>query len=287
MIEREKGARPRQYSFALLAFLLVVTAFPHSALADTPKAITSSVCFQSATSVCLANGKVQLALSQPATITSGGGQIVPPPVTIQLDSNGMVPAGAVIWASDQLTPRGTGYTVTITQSNGLVVSKPGVWVIQGIAPIDISQIAPSAPAVSYPPVVTAAGPVVIGDCSTWATNVTLSSFPCLGGAVTLSLETPAPTDSGTFQWEPKNPLVLKRIACSTDVGSASVNLEVRTESAPNSTGTAVLSVPLTCVPTTATTTTFATASIPAQSPVALLITGVSGNPGIVRVNAQY
>lgn len=107
------------------------------------------------------------------------------------------------------------------------------------------------------------------------------------GAVTMDLENPTPVDAGKFNWEPKNGLNLTRISCSVDSGSVSVNLDIRTEAAPNSPGTQVLSVPLVCTPTTGATTAITFPAVPPQSPVALLITSTVGSPGIVRVHAEY
>ena len=270
---------------ARLACLLLL--FAAALRADTPKSVTSTQCFQDAQGNCLANGYMTLTLSTPAVVASGGGQVVPRVVTVTLDSTGNVAAGQVMWANDQLNPKGTGYAVVIYNSAGTVVSRPGTWVIQGNAPIDLAQEQPTTTTIAYPAVVSGTQPIVIGDCSTWASLYTLASFPCLGGAINFDLQSPQTTDSGTFQWEPKNQLKLSRLSCSCDVGTVSINLDIRTESAPNTTGTLVLSSPLVCTPTTGVTTTFAVPIVPGSSPVALIIAATSGNPGVVRVNAQY
>lgn len=108
------------------------------------------------------------------------------------------------------------------------------------------------------------------------------------GAVSMDLEFPSTADTGKFQWKPKNNLTLTRVSCDTDQGSAQINFELRSEASPNSSGTAVLSAPLTCGSnTTASTTSFAVSSVPGLTPVALSIVGVSGSPLIVRVHAEY
>lgn len=107
------------------------------------------------------------------------------------------------------------------------------------------------------------------------------------GSVTMNLENPTPVDAGKFQWQPKNGLKLTSISCSVDSGTVSINLEVRSAAAPNSSGQQVLSTPLTCPSTTSSSTSFQTASVPGFSPVALIITASSGSPGVVRVYANY
>lgn len=107
------------------------------------------------------------------------------------------------------------------------------------------------------------------------------------GSISLDLEVPATTDSGNFQFEPKNVINIKRIACSVDSGTVSINLNIRTEASPNTSGTNVLSTPLTCTPTTGVTTTFLNPVVPVTSPVAMIITATSGSPGVVRLFVDY
>lgn len=107
------------------------------------------------------------------------------------------------------------------------------------------------------------------------------------GTVNINLENPTPADTGKFQWKPKNGLTLTRISCSVDGGTVSVNLEIRTESTPNSPGTLVLSTPLVCPSFTADTIIFANAHVSSSSPVALAVSTTTGSPGIVRIHAEY
>jgi len=109
------------------------------------------------------------------------------------------------------------------------------------------------------------------------------------GAVDLNLENPTPADAGKFQWEPKNALTITRIFCATDPGnSVTINLDVRTESSSNNPAASqILTVPLQCTENGVSTTSFASDSVPAQSPVALLPLAISGTPGIVRVHVEY
>lgn len=117
-----------------------------------------------------------------------------------------------------------------------------------------------------------------------------SGFVCAPdnlGIVTMNLENPTPADAGKFQWKPKNPLTFTRITCSTDVGTATVSLEARSESLPNTTGTPVVIIPFVCTPTTTIVTAFTNPVVPTNSPVALIVWAINGTPGVVRVHAEY
>lgn len=107
------------------------------------------------------------------------------------------------------------------------------------------------------------------------------------GAVSMDLENPTAADAGKFQWKPKNALVLTRVSCDTDQGTVSVNFDLRTEAAPNTPGQQLLAASLSCNPSGAATTQFSASSVGGLAPVALLVTGTSGAPTIVRVYAEY
>jgi hypothetical protein len=92
----------------------------------------------------------------------------------------------------------------------------------------------------------------------------------------IALENPAVADSGKVQHKIHFGGAVTRISCDTDAGTASVNLEARTEAAPNSSGTSVLASPLVCAAATAFTNTFAAPTIAADAPIALAISAVSG-----------
>lgn len=114
----------------------------------TPKALASSIsspttagAFQDAIGNVLANGKIILDLSQPASAT-GGGEIVPRRVTITLDANGKVSASQVLWANDQLSPSGTTYSMLVFDSANNLVGGFGNISISGAVPIDLALITP-------------------------------------------------------------------------------------------------------------------------------------------------
>lgn len=117
-----------------------------------------------------------------------------------------------------------------------------------------------------------------------------SAFSVIGdghvaGDFTIAFENPDVTDSGKFQHKLDYNGAFARISCSTDTGTVSINFEVRTEAAPNSSGTQVLSTPLVCSASTAVSTTFQSATFAANSPLALV---VSSNVGasLLRVHVH-
>lgn len=104
------------------------------------------------------------------------------------------------------------------------------------------------------------------------------------------LESPLAADAGRFQFKLARAVTIARVSCNTGptAGDASINinLEIRSEAAPNSNGTSVLSTPLTCNSNgTASTTTILNPSVAANSPIAVMLSG-SGTPGLLRVYLQ-
>ena len=154
---------------------------------------------------------------------------------------------------------------------------------------------PQAPNVYVPANQLVPPPTCAGPLPNGTTLVLRYTFPFIGwtcgpdnlGAVSLDLENPTPADAGKFQWKPHSALTLTRVSCDTDQGTVSVNFDLRTEAAPNTPGTQVLSTPLICGPTGAASQTFSAASVAGLTPVALLVTGTNGAPTIVRIYAEY
>ena len=126
-----------------------------------------------------------------------------------------------------------------------------------------------------------------GICSDDSTNDATDCQLIGVGSVSMSLENPTPADSGKFQWKPRAPLVISRISCSTDIGSVDINFEVRAETTPNATGVNVATSSLTCNATAPSLIVFSSATVPSDSPVALIVTSVSSGPSIVRISLEY
>jgi hypothetical protein len=107
-----------------------------------------------------------------------------------------------------------------------------------------------------------------------------------GSTASMNLETPTTGDSGKFQFKFAAPVTVRRISCSTDSGTVTINLEQRSESTPNTSGTAVLGSGLVCDATSPSQTSFAAAVVAQEAPLALTISATSGNPGVVRIHVE-
>ena len=96
----------------------------------------------------------------------------------------------------------------------------------------------------------------------------------------------AGNDSAKVQltWSKTGGATLQRVWCSTDQGTLSINFDVRTEAAPDTPGTNILSSNLVCNSTTATANTFAVGVVPQYAPLNLQINAAAGSPGIVRLH---
>jgi hypothetical protein len=131
------------------------------------------------------------------------------------------------------------------------------------------------------------GNPVSGDCVKWTSGRTLGSTgtPCNSGTgFSMDIPSPALADSGVYQHKVARQYTIQRISCSTDVGTVSINFDIRNESSPNDPGNPVLSASLVCSSGTASTVTFANAVVFANSPVALIVTATNGTPSVVRVH---
>ena len=189
------------------------------------------------------------------------------------------------------TPTGTSYEVSYATASSRFKE---TWIVPtSVAPVTLSMVRSlSAPIPSLqipfpqnvpPPGCTATNmvPIWVIPPGQWSCgNANL-------GTVSMNLESPTAADSGKWQWKPKNSLLIKRVSCSTDQGSALVNLDVRSESSPNSAGPSVLFSALNCTPSGNSSTEIGTASVSALSPVALIVASVSGGPTVLRVFVEY
>lgn len=186
------------------------------------------------------------------------------------------------------SPSGSTYSVDYQSAT---VRFHEIWVIpQSATQVTLSQVRviwPQAPNVTIPAAQFAPPQ---GCISNLVLRWTIAGWICATdniGMVTLNLENPSTTDTGTFQWKPKNSLVLTRITCNTDQGSAAINFDLRTEASPNIPGAPVLQAALPCNSTGVFTTAFATSSIPGLTPAALDVVSVSGSPRVIRIHLEY
>ena len=105
--------------------------------------------FQDASGTAIANGSISFQLSAPAVVSATGQVVQNQTVTYSLDSTGNIAANSKLWGNDSLTPNGTFYIVSVATSNGAPVRGPENWVISGTSPVNLTNITPATPAVSY------------------------------------------------------------------------------------------------------------------------------------------
>lgn len=105
-------------------------------------------------------------------------------------------------------------------------------------------------------------------------------------AITKSITVFSPTtaDSNKIQWYWPGTTTLTRVACSTDSGTVTIQLDERAEATPNTAGTNSLTSSLVCDTDSQVTTSFSDATIAANVPHNLAISAVSGTPGVLRIN---
>lgn len=104
----------------------------------------------------------------------------------------------------------------------------------------------------------------------------------------VTLFDPSTGDSGRVQVMFDEAVTITRVACSVKGGtSATIQLDKRTASAPDSNGVAVMTAPLVCDGDQEATSAFVSPGIAARAPVALVISGVSGTPDTLRVFISY
>jgi hypothetical protein len=104
----------------------------------------------------------------------------------------------------------------------------------------------------------------------------------------LVLFDPVTGDSGRIQFKFPYAVTITKVTCNVKAStSATINLDKRAEGTPDTTGTSVLTSGLACITTGASTTTFSSASVAADTPVALTISAVSGTPDTLRVHVYY
>ena len=119
---------------------------------------------------------------------------------------------------------------------------------------------------------------------TWSVKLFSGATASIPASFSFDLPSPSVGDSALYEHKLQKSGKIVRVSCSTDQGTATINLDLRQESSPNSSGTQVLSSPLVCTSNTAIATSLANPVYAANSPIALLISGTSGTPSVVRVH---
>jgi hypothetical protein len=269
-----------------LAFVLFFLASPLLAQGPAKTTISDNVANLSGTPIL--NNSVTVILQQTMTTADGFVILLGTRTSVTLPSTGTF--SIALPPNLGSTPSGTSYiatwrTVTNTINETWIVPQSATPInllaVRALNPPTPSLLIPFPQNIPPPSCTGLTNPVPIWTGIEWRCG-----NPNLG-AVTMDLENPTAADTGRFQWKPKNSVNITRISCSVDIGSAQVNLDFRQESTPNTPGTQILSVPLTCTPSTGATTAIANAAVPGLSPVALLVVGTSGGVTVLRLHAEY
>lgn len=97
---------------------------------------------------------------------------------------------------------------------------------------------------------------------------------------------PTTADTNKIQFDYPQAVTIQEVHCSTDVGTATIQLDERVKTTPNTAGTNVLTSSLVCDTGDEATTSFSNAAIAADAPVNLQITATASTPTIVRIHVQ-
>ena len=116
-----------------------------------------------------------------------------------------------------------------------------------------------------------------------------AEVPSLQAPETISwaISDPATADSGNLQWLAAKGVTITQVDCSTDVGTVTIQLDERTKTTPNTSGTDVLTAPLVCDSDNETTTSFTNAVIADAALLSLDIDAVASSPTQVRIHVEY
>lgn len=125
---------------------------------------------------------------------------------------------------------------------------------------------------------------------------TLANLTSLGGKTfsnivahskSVTIKNPTTSETNLVQWEFPVAVTISEVSCSTDTGTATIQLDERARATPNTAGTNVMTTALTCDATNEATTSFTNAGIAADVPLNLQITATASTPGVVRIHVQY
>lgn len=128
-------------------------------------------------------------------------------------------------------------------------------------------------------------PVSIASVRTSSTSLGGPSWT--RGSYAINVTQPLLSDSGLFQYFDAYPYNISSVSCSTDTGTATLNLDIRTVAAPNTAGSSVLASSLVCAATaTASSTPSTPVLIGTGYLVALDLSALTGAPNVIRVFVQ-
>ena len=114
-------------------------------------------------------------------------------------------------------------------------------------------------------------------------NIDTPYYTTIKSAVLLD---PNLTDDGLIQFYYPQAVTIDRVACSTDTGTVTIQLDERAEATPNTGGTDVMTSQLVCDNDTQTTTAFDNAGIAARVPLSMDVDAVASTPGVLRLHVE-
>lgn len=106
-------------------------------------------------------------------------------------------------------------------------------------------------------------------------------------AISFVLTDPTDADLALLQWKAPNALTVTEVACSTDTGTATIQLDERTATTPNTGGTDIMTSQLVCDTDQQATTSFDNAGIAAAALISLDVDAVASDPGVVRIHIKF
>ncbi len=135
----------------------------------------------------------------------------------------------------------------------------------------------------------ASGEALVGDGTNFISGTVASAGLASANKTiekSINIFSPATSDSNKVQIYFGQAVTITRVACSTDTGTATIQLDERAEATPNTAGTDVMTGTLACDTDSQVTTSFSNAGIAADVPLNLQITATGSSPGVVRIHVK-
>jgi len=129
--------------------------------------------------------------------------------------------------------------------------------------------------------------VVVIDGTVAANNLSGTNTGDKPGMKSFVIPIPTGADDALVQIYFASAVTITRVVCSTDTGTATLQLDERAEATPNAGGVDVLTAPIVCDTNSEITTSFANATIAARVPLSVDVDAVASTPGVVRMHIEF
>ena len=210
----------------------------------------------------------------------GGGQVVSKPACATV-TNGAIVGTLLVPNPDNTTPAHIRYRIQVTDNAGDSLTYTNVAFSGGTFNFD--NYVPTN--TILPPVGASVANLSVGSLSILQNCVGCGSLVGFHSFYSFNIPKPDINDSGVFQAENDAfHYQIIGVSCNTDQGGVSINLEVRGN--PNSAGTSVLPVSLSCSGTLNSAGSITPVTVPIGYSVAVIMVAVSGTPNILRINVS-